>query len=606
MAVRRKTTKMTRQRLYAASQYLNSKAEQELGLQIPFTVYLQDPLVAQLDPKFGFDKDLMVGWEPGFSDGPTSARFAIVDYNADTGHLAPMAKWDPNKEAYLDQDGKVLDEKNTKPLQFHQVNVWAVLQRAMTFFEQGQGLGRPIPFGFEGNRLIVVPHAGYGKNAFYDRKSKSLQFYYFDNDDGKRVYTCLSTDIINHEFGHAVLDGVRPYFIESSLDETGAFHEFMGDLTAILLILRNNKFRSKLVESTGGDLSKADQLSRIAEEFGKAASDNDYLRTADNDLKMSDRIGSGPHALSEVMTGAMYEILRKLSEHYLSNPKNSAKDAFWYAIQRMQRVAIQPLDLLPPIDVTFEDYALAVLRAEELANPTDPHGYIETMLKVFVEREILNESQAAAMREPRYVYARLRLDIFHDIDKISRSRAGAYRFLNDNRNMLLVPASQDFFVADLYDSQKLTREARRMPRQIILEYLWRENVPLEGPEFGEFEGQSTTMLCGGTIVFDETGTVLSWTRKPGTQGGRNKAWKEEIAAGKKRRDKLLEDIAHRIKSGQVGAILGSAKGLLGAYVPPVTVREQDGILRFERSPHMSLSGEDHDHYQGGRPWEVSS
>ena len=62
----------------------------------------------------------------------------------------------------------------------------------------------------------------------------------------------------------------------------------------------------------------------------------------------------------------------------------------------------------------------------------------------------------------------------------------------------------------------------------------------------------------------------------------------------------------RIKSGQVGTALGGAKGLLGAYVPPITVSEQDGKLRFERSPHLSLSGEDHDQYQGGRPWEVSS
>ena len=67
----------------------------------------------------------------------------------------------------------------------------------------------PIPWAFEGNRLIVVPHAGYGQNAYYDRQSKSLQFYYFDKD-GKTVYTCLSTDIVRHEFGHAVLDGVRP------------------------------------------------------------------------------------------------------------------------------------------------------------------------------------------------------------------------------------------------------------------------------------------------------------------------------------------------------------------------------------------------------------
>ncbi len=216
MAKRRKTTKTTRVHLYAASRYLPSSVEKELGLQIPFDVYLQDPLVGKEDPKFGFDDECYVRWEPGLADGPTSARFAVVDYNGDTGHVAPKAQWDVDNDRFLDPDGKALDKGNIGPLQFHQVNVWAVLQRALSFFEEGQGLGRRIPFGFDGNRLIVVPHAGYGRNAFYDRTSKSLQFYYFDHE-GERVYTCLSTDIINHEFGHAVLDGIRPDFFASSL-----------------------------------------------------------------------------------------------------------------------------------------------------------------------------------------------------------------------------------------------------------------------------------------------------------------------------------------------------------------------------------------------------
>ena len=52
------------------------------------------------------------------------------------------------------------------------------------------------------------------------------------------------------------------------------------------------------------------------------------------------------------MTGAMYDILMALSDHYI-NAGRTAKQAFWMAIDRMQRMAIQPLDLLPPVDVTF-------------------------------------------------------------------------------------------------------------------------------------------------------------------------------------------------------------------------------------------------------------
>ena len=66
------------------------------------------------------------------------------------------------------------------------------------------------------------------------------------------------------------------------------------------------------------------------------------------------------------------------------------------------------------MDVTFKDYALAVLRAEELTNPTDPHEYFEIMLKAFHEREILDDADLAALREPRYLYNRPRLGVFHE------------------------------------------------------------------------------------------------------------------------------------------------------------------------------------------------
>jgi len=606
MANRRKTTKATKSQLFSASRYLNLKTEKELGIQIPFDVYLQDPLVAKKDPKFGFDEEFFVRWEPGISDGPTSSRFAIVDYNGDTGHIAPMAKWDEKNECFLDPKKKMLDKNNRNPLQFHQVNVWAILQRALAFFEEGFGLGRPIPFGFEGNRLIVLPHAGYGKNAFYDRMSKSLQFYYF-NHNKNTVYTCLSTDIINHEFGHAILDGIRPYYFESSLIETGAFHESIGDLTAILIILRNNNFRRRLAELTDGNLEAASQLSSIAEEFGKAVTGNDYLRTAKNDETMSTVAKeNGPHKVSEVLTGAMFDILLEFSNHYIEERDKSAPQAFWNAIQRMQRIAIQPLDLLPPVDVTFKDYALAVLRAEELSNPKDPYKYSEMMRRVFLKRKILKPADIKVLKDSKYLYDRLQLKIFHNIDDISRSRTAAYKFLNDNRNSLLIPQNQDLIIADLYDAKKMGRQGRRLPRQIILEYIWREEFELKGKQFGEYNSSKTTMLCGGTLVFDENGTVLSWYRKPGTKGGGSTKWKSEIKNGKERKAELLKNLVRRIGAGHINTALGSSKGILGSQITPLSIRKENGVLKFELSPHINLSEKDVEQYKGGRRWEASS
>ena len=387
-----------------------------------------------------------------------------------------------------------------------------------------------------------MPHAGYGENAFYDRGSKSLQFYYFGSDPDT-VYTCLSTDIVNHEFGHAVLDGIRPLYNESSLVQTGAFHEFIGDLTAILLTLRNNDLREQLAEATDGEIDEADAISSIAEEFGKNVAGRPYLRTALNELtRCRDMRGeTSAHRVSQVLTGAMFDILIELAKHYRDSRPTPAEErkqaspaqAFWYAADRMQRMAIQPLDLLPPVDVTFRDYALAVCRSQQLADPLDPEGYYGMLIKVFRKREILSAEDERQLKEPQLsLRAPRALSVSHDIDGISRSRAAAYRFLDDNREDLLIPASQDFFVADLYDASKCGRQACRLPRQIILAIrLAGGRASWTAARFGRFDGRSTTMLCGGTLVFNDNGNVLAWAMKPGSLPYGGKRVRGGIVAG---------------------------------------------------------------------------
>lgn len=622
--------------LYAQAQYLPTDLRKEQGLlEIPVVTYYQDPFVANTFPEQGFNKKTLVKWEPGLLDGPTSARFAVVDYDCDTGTLERPAQWmsTDSFEGYADTDGKPLDEAKAKLFAFHQVNVWAILQRTLSFFEDGNALGRRIPWAFEGNRLIVVPHAGYGQNAFYDRQSKSLQFYYFDDGDEK-VYTCLSTDIVSHEFGHAVLDGIRPYFNESSSLETAAFHEFLGDQTAVLQTLLTKKVRQDQADEAGGDFSKAKTISSIAEQFGKAVQGKPYLRTADNEFKMSDKSGeTDPHSLSEVLTGAMFDVLKRLAENYMKEKEEdddpeqpdkkkkkarTPRQAFWDATVRMQHLAIQPLDLLPPVEVRFRDYARAVCRSEQLADPLDPEGYYNMLLEVFEKREILTPADVAELKEPAYLTDRLPFSVPHNIDNISRSRAAAYRFLEDNREALLIPANQDFLVADLYDAKKRGRQNVPLPRQIVVQYVWREEVLLDGKRFGEYSGRQTTMLCGGTLVFDENGIALAWAVKPGSlpyggkreRGGKVKQmWNEAVAEGAARRQDLLEGIARQIALGRVGSIVGAEKGLMGSHIPPLTAElDGDSRVRFQISPHMNLS-QDSDRAQeeasGGRQWQIS-
>lgn len=612
----------TRVSLYSLARLLPKELKEEGGLLLlPFITYFQDPFVANLDPHKAFDEEVLVAWEPGLTDGPTSSRFAIVDYNADTGRLEPPAVWNEESQKFVGVAGEPLDASAAGKFQFHQVSVWALLQCALDFFEGASALGRPIPWAFEGNRLIVVPHAGYGENAYYDRASKSLQFYYFGSEQDT-VYTCLSTDIVHHEFGHAVLDGIRPLFNESSTPQTAAFHEFMGDLTAILLTLKNRTLRQELARTTGGKFADATMLSSLAEEFGNALNGRPYLRTAKNDAKMGTMLNeTSPHRLSDVLTGAMFDVLTATGKVYQENdddkPAKTDVQVFQFAADRMQRMAIQPLDLLPPVEVTFRDYALAVCRSQQLSDPLDPEGYYDLLIKVFREREILSEEDEERLKEPRYLTERLALSVRHSIDDISRSRAGAYRFLDDNREDLLIPASRDFFVADLYDVKKRGRQNLPLPRQIILQYAWREEVLLDGPQFGRFAGRTTTMLCGGTLVFNENCNVLSWMRKTGSEpygskrarrGKTAAQWATAVQEGAARKETLLELLAAQIAAGRIGSLLGSPNGLMASMVPPMTAEGDGELVRFQLSPHLHLSGDedvDNASETGERQWEIS-
>ena len=103
-----------------------------------------------------------------------------------------------------------------------------------------------------------------------------------------------------------------------------------------------------------------------------------------------------PHRLSEVLTGAMFDVLIAIGENYQKTGRRPRAEerrsqAFWFAADRMQRMAIQPLDLLPPVEVTFRDYALAVCRSQQLADPLDPEDYYGMLIKVFRKRGILSE-----------------------------------------------------------------------------------------------------------------------------------------------------------------------------------------------------------------------
>jgi hypothetical protein len=577
--------------LYEVSRYLGEDTRKRLGVYIDDVyAYMQDPLVAEVTPGIGIDK-VFVKWEPGLGDGPTSARLAVVDFNADTGNVQPAAKWRENWRKKIhrfeDPNGEPLGPSKRKSLQFHQVNVWAVVQNVLNMYESPFALGRPIPWGTGGTRLYIVPHAGYAENAYYDRHSKSLQFYYYGSDDDPK-YTCLSHDIVAHETGHAILDGIRPNYYEFTSLETSAFHEFVADLTAIMAGLRQTSVRKETARVTEGDLTRKNVIGLIAEEFGGVVLGRDALRNADNELNMeSDELRGSyiPHDWSRVLTGAMYDILVEIARKHLEEVREdgsraSPLQALWWAAQRFGRIALQPLDFCPPADIRFIDYARAVLHNFRLYEPADSpkrSEYEELIRRVFHERKICcgsdEEVESCGLDEiemPR------RWDVYHDIDDISRSRIGAYYFLNDNRRILHIPPYQDITVLDLYDTSKYGREASRLPREIVLQYIWREEFVLEGSEFGHLRGRTAELLCGGTLVLDGRGNVLSWSRKPGA----------DEDAGKERLGELKRHIVEQFDRGMIGLRGDGEVDVYGPWTPGVVADTSGGVVRLEMTPNL--------------------
>jgi len=585
--------------LYRASDLLSTENKKTLGLLIPVEVYVQDPLVTE-QRKEKEEKALntiYVGNEPELMDGPTSARIAVVDYDADAHKLEKPAHWDAkNRRFTFDDKGEkpITWERRTEP-QFHQVNVWAIIQSVLDIYEATWVLGRSAPWAFEGNRLIVVPHAGYLANAFYDRRSKSIQFYYFGTEE-KRVYTCLSHDIIAHETGHAILDGLRPRYIEDSSLQTTAFHEFVADLTAIMTSLLNNTLRWQVAEEFLNNLSPdpiaaaLEIVSSLAEEFGRYATGRPYLRSAESpNTTETVKDSRSPYDWSEVLTGTMFDIFKgmvakRLQKEKASGKKPSAKEALNWAVNHFRRAALQPLDYLPPVDVQFSDYAQAVLRADEVVDPVDEDGYRDLMRECFCKRGIACPAKGEE-QERLYFYA-------YDIDRLSRSRTDAYHFLNENRRQLCIPAEQDIAVVDLYQTDKTVMGEGKLPREVVLQYAWREDVELKGSDLGPLAGATASLLCGGTLVFDGRGNVLSWIRKPGTgqqetsRVRRRRYCDEERAKGEQRRKEMVEYIKGRVAEGYVGLVERDRSEEIDARPPVVASRREDGTVRLEVTPHL--------------------
>jgi hypothetical protein len=277
--------------------------------------------------------------------------------------------------------------------EFDAVHAFAVVRGTLTMYQRAlAGGGVPALLPWQWNTptvaapIEVFPRHSDMQNAFYSRTGRLLAFGFFPAN-GTTIFTCRSLDIVAHETGHAVLDGIKPnWLLAGNPPQTGALHESFGDLTSIFLSLSQLDQVEAVVAQTKANLHNKTFLADLAEQFGLALGMPMGLRNADNDLKLSE-VGNEVHALSQVFTGAIYDILADIFA-FERQPLVRDDAATLHVVGEYVRgMLVRAIQAAPASAATFADVANQMLL---VANADGrPVAYRNFIRNRFVLREVV-------------------------------------------------------------------------------------------------------------------------------------------------------------------------------------------------------------------------
>lgn len=516
--------------------------------------------------------------EDFFLDGPVCRRLAVLDFDPDSGQLTRPARWVPPKLGRQQGHYDVAADLAPQAPAFMQMHTFATVLKTMYMYEEPDALGRRLSWGFAGPQLLIVPRAGRWANAFYERETRSLQFFYFSPPGpvGRdTVFLSLARDIVSHETGHAILDGIAPDLYGALTPQTLALHEAVADLTALLMAFRSKKLVTLVLKETKGSILESNAFNALAEEVGRALDPTDraeYLRSVLNNFGLRDVDALEPHDLSQVLSGALYTLMVSLFADQKRRNGFNTERKDWLAIagkslgiaaNRFKRMVIRGLDYLPPGNVSFADYGRAILAADQAAYPEDLDHVREELRNEFARRQIVERA------DDLLVETNTESSALDDVDlrDLLESDWAAYRFADRNRKLLGIPPDVPFDVRPRLYVEKENfpkRGIHTFQRECLFKVRWRriEPNPLEAG------GVSQRAITVGTAL------AIDWDSK------RIRAClsSDLSAPMQESRDGLLRRLAAQ-GTLQVGAAaLGSDGEPLGTVIPGRVV---DGILSVE-------------------------
>ncbi len=439
--------------------------------------------------------------EDVFLDGPACGRVVVRDLDPATGKPRPGVPFVPSTGGRKLGHYQIADEKDIYAADFMAASVFGTVLRAVHMFEEEDTLGRPLVWGFNGPQLGVVPRAGQDANAYYSRQSSSLRFCFFDNpqDPAHKVYTCLSRDIVSHEIGHAILDGIAPRLLYATTAQAFALHETVADLVAVVMSFRSGHLREAILKETNGSIANVGAFSSIGEEFGQALYNLDCLRDLRSPLRIDEVKEGDGYALSQVLSAALYKMIIGMHERWWQKlaGEGAALDyslsgkALAITVEHFKRMIFRALDYLPPAEVSFADYGRAIIAADQASHPDDKEER-DFIRQEFTERGIVTDPKALEV-ETDFEHPAVK-DL--DLATLVSSDAAAKDFAEQNRDLLRIPAGVAFHVEPRLDVTKLYyhRGGRKQRvRECLFKVWWKELEPNSPGANGEPISVGTTL-----------------------------------------------------------------------------------------------------------------
>jgi hypothetical protein len=403
------------------------------------------------------------------------------------------------------------DLEKTKPgtVEFQASHLCAILTHAYDSWEKYFG----APYDWEmGTILPVQPRAGRDLNAYYDRTA--LRFFYTTDSVTKRtLYTCESSDVVAHECGHAILDAHHPDYWSSLHPETAAFHEAFGDLTALLTTLQFPTVRARMLKETNEDLRKTSNVTRLAEELGKAlyaeygknVAGATFLRDLVNTFRYketwllpatapSTRLSSESHNFSRVFSGAVYQILVGIYEHKRKGDAAlSADDALVRARDDVGKMLATALILAPPGDAVFRVMATSLFKAEQQLFSS---AYFEILKKVFSNRRILQVKDVDTFKPHMKTIGPKTTGV--NLGLLSMTGTTAEPMPPEELQRALRLRGEELIFA---------RDLGQLRDEKVVQYRAQRMIPLRGKQFGPADGAMVPIQGGLTLNVDAVGLV---------------------------------------------------------------------------------------------------